>query len=541
MQTRLEELEQSRNEFERTLITDVRDLHGEFDNLQRQTVAKAKYLPFAEELHQVQAQHTKFAGDFTEFNKKYEQFVRRDEEHERVKKLLEDSLAEHRADMDDFEERYQWMREHCAQQTSDVAALRTHLHDEVSWCKSLVADVRDDLTKTQEESISKFEQAAETMRSDMDSARKELHGELHGDLQKMLIKLEEATDERFTAEANGFRERLVLVSGELAEKIALVGAAAKREMEAHLEKTRKAVADGTRSWEKRLRDLETVVHQEILEERLPDVEESISKAVDELRAKQDLDKEAMEDLHADLDTRFADYVRDATAEVGALRTDADQTRQHVEEVLERRLEEISAEAKQQHDTVTEIVEQRHARITTRLTSSSRALHLLQKLMCRPDGAQLFLEFDTDGDGTVSREELKEGYAKIGEHLSEEDMDAIMALVDQDGDGAIGYGEFVQMGKMTEDVEALRMTMQANLAQLKAESEETMVQKIIPLEESLATTRKDLEHTMSHTIAEIENTIEDISTDLNAQMETLRFDMHGTTPYRAYLLRFVSSC
>ena len=121
------------------------------------------------------------------------------------------------------------------------------------------------------------------------------------------------------------------------------------------------------------------------------------------------------------------------------------------------------------------------------------------------------------------------------------MDAIMALVDQDGDGAIGYGEFVQMGKMTEDVEALRMTMQANLAQLKAESEETMVQKIIPLEESLATTRKDLEHTMSHTIAEIENTIEDISTDLNAQMETLRFDMHGTTPYRAYLLRFVSSC
>ena len=173
--------------------------------------------------------------------------------------------------------------------------------------------------------------------------------------------------------------------------------------------------------------------------------------------------------------------------------------------------------------------------------TSRALHLLQKLMCRPDGAQLFLEFDTDGDGTVSREELKEGYAKIGEHLSEEDMDAIMALVDQDGDGAIGYGEFVQMGKMTEDVEALRMTMQANLAQLKAESEETMVQKIIPLEESLATTRKDLEHTMSHTIAEIENTIEDISTDLNAQMETLRFDMHGTTPYRAYLLRFVSSC
>jgi hypothetical protein len=174
-------------------------------------------------------------------------------------------------------------------------------------------------------------------------------------------------------------------------------------------------------------------------------------------------------------------------------------------------------------------------IGAQIKCTSRALHLLQKLMCRPDGAQLFLEFDTDRDGEVSRAELKEGYAKIGEHLSEDDMDAIMALVDQDGSGTIGYEEFVQMGKMTEDVEALRMTMDENLAQLKAESEETMVQKIIPLEESLASTKKDLEHTMSHTIAEIENAIDDTSTDLNAQMETLRFDMNGTITDDATLL------
>jgi hypothetical protein len=156
----------------------------------------------------------------------------------------------------------------------------------------------------------------------------------------------------------------------------------------------------------------------------------------------------------------------------------------------------------------------------RLSTSSRALHLLQKLMCRPDGAQLFLEFDTDGDGTVSREELKEGYAKIGEHLSEEDMDAIMALVDQDGDGAIGYGEFVQMGKMTEDVEALRMTMQANLAQLKAESEETMVQKIIPLEESLKTTRNDLESNADEFRASISSHVDMLRSDMNGAMPTV---------------------
>eukprot|EP01043_Picozoa_sp_COSAG02_P110365 COSAG02_NODE_46482_length_348_cov_1.044177_1_plen_56_part_10 len=34
-----------------------------------------------------------------------------------------------------------------------------------------------------------------------------------------------------------------------------------------------------------------------------------------------------------------------------------------------------------------------AHVQNRLYASSRALHLLQKLMCRPDGAQLFKEFD----------------------------------------------------------------------------------------------------------------------------------------------------
>ena len=96
-----------------------------------------------------------------------------------------------------------------------------------------------------------------------------------------------------------------------------------------------------------------------------------------------------------------------------------------------------------------------------------------------------MEFDIDGDGTVSREELKLGYAKLGEDLSEDDLDAIMSLVDRDGDGEMDYNEFVQMGKMTEDVKALRMSMDENLEQLKRESEETMETKIVPLEESHA--------------------------------------------------------
>ena len=168
------------------------------------------------------------------------------------------------------------------------------------------------------------------------------------------------------------------------------------------------------------------------------------------------------------------------------------------------------------------------RIENRFSSSSRALHLLQKLMCRPDGAQLFSEFDTDGDGTVSKEELREGFAKIGEHLSEEDMDAIMGLVDQDGDGTIGYDEFVQMGKMTEDValvtedvEALRMTIQENLAQLKAESEATMVQKIIPLEGSLTQLQEQTEIDLAKLKAESEETMVEKIIPLEETLTQLR--------------------
>ena len=54
-----------------------------------------------------------------------------------------------------------------------------------------------------------------------------------------------------------------------------------------------------------------------------------------------------------------------------------------------------------------------------------------------------------------------------------------------------YNEFVQMGKMTEDVKALRMSMDENLAQLKRESEETMETKIRPLESKVGELEDDL--------------------------------------------------
>eukprot|EP01052_Picozoa_sp_SAG31_P051449 SAG31_NODE_12219_length_958_cov_0.926659_2_plen_70_part_01 len=63
---------------------------------------------------------------------------------------------------------------------------------------------------------------------------------------------------------------------------------------------------------------------------------------------------------------------------------------------------------------------------------------MQKLASRPDSAELFKEFDTDGDGSIDREELRYGFAKFGERLSDTDLDAIMALADGDGDGEMDY-------------------------------------------------------------------------------------------------------
>ena len=114
----------------------------------------------------------------------------------------------------------------------------------------------------------------------------------------MLAKLEEATDQRFTAEANASRERLVLVSGELAEKIGIIGAAAKQEMDAHRDRTRRDLDDKGRVLIERMQDVETLVLQE---------KEDRDTAVADLRERAALDKESCEDLFTELDGRFSEH------------------------------------------------------------------------------------------------------------------------------------------------------------------------------------------------------------------------------------------
>jgi hypothetical protein len=52
---------------------------------------------------------------------------------------------------------------------------------------------------------------------------------------------------------------------------------------------------------------------------------------------------------------------------------------------------------------------RAAEEQTRMDGSVRAMRLLSKLTSSPDSADVFREFDADGDGTITRGELQAGF------------------------------------------------------------------------------------------------------------------------------------
>jgi calcium-dependent protein kinase len=56
--------------------------------------------------------------------------------------------------------------------------------------------------------------------------------------------------------------------------------------------------------------------------------------------------------------------------------------------------------------------------------------------------EMFLMMDSDGSGSISFEELKEGLKKVGSNLMEADVRQLMDAADVDHDGTIDYGEFL---------------------------------------------------------------------------------------------------
>jgi Ca2+-binding EF-hand superfamily protein len=53
----------------------------------------------------------------------------------------------------------------------------------------------------------------------------------------------------------------------------------------------------------------------------------------------------------------------------------------------------------------------------------------------------FAVFDTDGSGSIDRKELKRLMKKLGQALTEGELDAMMDEVDANGDGEISFEEF----------------------------------------------------------------------------------------------------
>jgi Ca2+-binding EF-hand superfamily protein len=53
----------------------------------------------------------------------------------------------------------------------------------------------------------------------------------------------------------------------------------------------------------------------------------------------------------------------------------------------------------------------------------------------------FAVFDTDGSGSIDRKELQRLMRKLGQALSEAELDAMMEEVDTNGDGEISFEEF----------------------------------------------------------------------------------------------------
>ena len=55
---------------------------------------------------------------------------------------------------------------------------------------------------------------------------------------------------------------------------------------------------------------------------------------------------------------------------------------------------------------------------------------------------LFRDFDKDGSGVIDRSELDAVFAEIDKHFSEEELERMIQLADQDQSGSLNYEEFI---------------------------------------------------------------------------------------------------
>jgi calmodulin len=58
--------------------------------------------------------------------------------------------------------------------------------------------------------------------------------------------------------------------------------------------------------------------------------------------------------------------------------------------------------------------------------------------------EAFQVFDTDGNGSITADELRQIFSNLGESLTDEEITDMIKEADTDGDGEINYEEFIRM-------------------------------------------------------------------------------------------------
>lgn len=166
-------------------------------------------------------------------------------------------------------------------------------------------------------------------------------------------------------------------------------------------------------------------------------------------------------------------------------------------------------------------------------ATTRALRVVKQLLSRIDAGHVFEQFDSNGDGRVTRAELRDGCLQMGlwpllyssegqadfvggheelgiaadqatpvlnatdENAASMTIEAIVRLVDVDGDGTVDVAEFTRLGQMKQELD--RVYDQMATAQHEAQSKLSMleeqlaasVKKVSTLDRSLAASREQL--------------------------------------------------
>ena len=156
-----------------------------------------------------------------------------------------------------------------------------------------------------------------------------------------------------------------------------------------------------------------------------------------------------------------------TSEHGTAMSEVQQQLRAVEESHDALLADA-----QEHTAGLALVQEEAQSHVTRSEAKANALHCLNQLMVRADAAEVFRTFDSDGNGTLSRDELQQGFAHMGlKALNEMEMDVVMSIVDQNGDGSADYREIAKVGEIQEELQRREAAMASELEQQLASAKE----------------------------------------------------------------------